>query len=227
MISTSSIRSVLDRVFAVGGGGWRRLAPGIASAVAGVALAGCSLPLPQAQADPTKVYVLSAPILDAGAGGGVESGSLPPVRLRTVEIASYLRTRSMVVRRGGNELEFREFARWGEPLDQGVGRVLREELLARGVAGVIQGAARPSEAAEANFEVTVRVLAAEGNADGSVSFHVTWEIASLDDKPSLVAQGRYRPTDLRWTPKAEATLAAALSRGVSGLAGEIASRLKR
>ena len=46
----------------------------------------------------------------------------------------------MIVRRGKNEIEFREFAQWGEPLDLGIGRVLREELVARGAASAVQGA---------------------------------------------------------------------------------------
>ena len=99
--------------------------------IAGWAMAGCSL-WPEAQTDPTRFYVLST-----GAAAPTAQSGAPTVQLRSVELASYLRARPVIVRRGNNEIEFREFARWGEPLELGIGRVLREELLARGAASAV------------------------------------------------------------------------------------------
>ena len=183
--------------------------------------AGCKI-LPEAQSDPTKVYVLSSAAAAAATAPANPDQPAPAIRLRAIEVASYLRARPMIVRKGDNELEFREFARWGEPLEQGIARVLREELLASGAVSQVQlGAMRPSEANPARFDVNVRVLAAEGASDGRVLFTAAWDITTLAE-PQVVARGVYRGADLAWKSKDEATLAAALSRGVAGLAQEIA-----
>src|SRR6185369_3159683 len=132
----------------------------------------CSIPIPQAQGDPTKFYVLASTTAPAVAAS---TGTVPSaIRLRAIDLASYLNSRLLIVRRGENEIEFRDFARWGEPLDQGIARVLREELLARHAAGAVQsGVARPSDVQDASFEVAVKVLACEGSADGTVTFRAT------------------------------------------------------
>jgi uncharacterized protein len=188
--------------------------------------AGCSIPLPQAQSDPTKFYLLSTATIAAPSTG--EGVPAPAVRLRPVEVAPYLQSRSIVVRHGQNEVEFREFARWGESLDQGITRVLREELLARKAASSVQsGVLRPSDATEVPFELTVRVLACEGAVDGTVDFEAAWQLSSTANGGKMVARGDFKPADLKWTPKHEATLAAALSRAVAGLAGEIAAAMPK
>ncbi|MSU47962.1 MAG: membrane integrity-associated transporter subunit PqiC [Opitutus sp.] len=194
---------------------------GTALAVLGLLLAGCSL-LPQAQPDPTRIYILS------NRGGAAESGSKgPAVYLRPVELASYIKSKPMIVRRGDNEIEFREFARWGEPLELGIGRVLREELLTRGAAGIVLAAGLRAVGVEYDYALTVRVLACEGGAGGAVFFRAAWELSTASDAPKIVAQGDYRPGDLRWDGKNESTLAAQLSQAVSGLAAEISGALAK
>jgi uncharacterized protein len=198
---------------------------GVLSTIGCLLIAACSLPLPQAQNDPTKFYVLSA--TDA-APPPAAIAVAPAIRLRPIELATYLQSRPMIVRRGENEIEFRDFSRWGEPLEQGIARVLRDELLAHHAANTVQtGAVRPSDLHEVPFELSVRVLACEGGADGAVVFHATWQIASPADNGKIVAHGDYRPTDLRWTPRHEATLAGSLSKAVAGLAADIAAGLAK
>lgn len=204
----------------------RQLSCGVLLVASGLAFTACSLPLPQAQNDPTKFYVLSVPSL--GVARPAEASAAPAIRLRPIEVAPYLQSRSMVVRHGANEVDFREFARWGESLDAGVTRVLREELLARHAASSVEsGFLRPSEVRDVPFELTVRVLACEGRIDGSVDFDAVWQLASTAENGKVVAQGDFKPTTLRWTPKHEATLAAALSQAVAGLAGEIAAGIPK
>lgn len=191
-----------------------------------VAWTGClSVPIPQAEADPARFYVLG-PVTPASANPAAAG---PAVHLQPVEVASYLRARLMIVRRGDNEIQFREFARWGEPLELGVARVLREELLARGAAGHVQtgGLRAPNE--DFGYTVAVRVLACEGGADGSVLFRAAWEVAPVTaaagGTPGAAKRGEYRPANLRWDARTEASLAAQLSTAVAGLAGEIAAAL--
>jgi uncharacterized lipoprotein YmbA len=197
---------------------------GLTAALAGIgALAGCSIPIPQAAADPTRYYVLSAtpaPAVASAVGG-------PAVLLRAVELASYLRARPIIVRRGEHEIEFREFARWGEPLELGVSRVLREELLARGAAGSVLLAGMRSAQSPHDYELTVRVLACEGVSGGDVKFRAVWELAAAATPGVVLARGDFQPGQLRWDAPGEASLVARLSEAVAGLAAEIAAALPR
>lgn len=189
--------------------------------------AGCSLvALPQAQQDPTKTYVLDVPLSDPSAPASVTTA--PVVRLRAVEVPTYLKGSPLVIRRGDNEIEYREFARWGEPLEQGLARVLREELIVRGAASAVQlPGSRVADGTEARFEIVARVLNCEGASDGTIVFRARWEVVAGGEKAEVVAQGDYRVTDLKWTPKSEGTLAAALSRAAAGLADEIAAAMAK
>ncbi len=182
-------------------------------------LSGCSLW--QAQSDPTRFFVLSAP--GSVAVGTATNG--PVVHLRPVELASYIKAKPMIVRRGDNEIEFREYARWGEPLELGIGRVLREELLARGAASAVLSTGLRAFNVDYTYELSVRVLACEGTADGGVQFRAVWELSSAGAAPKVAAHGDFHAEGLRWDGKNEASLAAQLSRAASDLSGEIATGL--
>ena len=149
------------------------------------------------------------------------------MHLRDVELASYLRTRPLIVRRGENEIEFRDFALWGEPLDLGIARVLREELLAQGTAGAVVTSTARRTQENASVELSIRVLACEGVSNGAVAFRAVWELATTEAKPTTMGRGDYRAVDLRWDGKNEASLAAQLSQAVAGLAGEISAALAK
>jgi uncharacterized lipoprotein YmbA len=189
---------------------------------AGLLLGGCSL-LPQAQVDPTRFFVLSATTEATVA----PAGKAPVVHLRPVELASYIKAKPIIVRRGNNEIEFREFARWGEPLELGIGRVLREDLVARGAAGAVLAAGLRAVDVEYDYTLVVRVLACEGGANGAVYFRAVWEIATTGVTPKVMARGEVQPADLRWDGKSEGALAAQLSSAVAILAEDVANGLVR
>ncbi len=190
----------------------------LAAAAALALLASCSL-LPEAKPDPTRYFVLTA-----AAGATTAPAGAPVIHLRPVEVANYLRARAMVVRRGHNEIEFREYARWGEPLEQGIARALRGELLARGAAAAITVGSTRSARLGSDLELAVRVLAFEGHAAGTAPVHAVWE---LFNEKGLLHRGEFRSDAARWDGKTEATLAAALSESVSALAADIAVALAK
>lgn len=198
---------------------------GLTVAGAGLLLtAGCSL-LPQVQADPTRFYLLS--MTPGPATPAPTSGKSPVIHLRPIELASYIRAKPIIVRRGDNEIEFREYARWGEPLEQGIGRVLREDLVARGAAGTVLGAGLRAVDIEYDYALVVRVLSCEGGANGSVYFRTVWELSTTGVNPRQVARGEVQPTDLRWDGKNEGVLAAELSKAIGLLAEDIAGGIAR
>jgi hypothetical protein len=194
---------------------------GFSTGVCLLAVTGCSLP--QAQPDPTRFYVLSTDAIRSAAA----RLDAPVLHMRAVELASYLRTRPVIVRRGENEIEFREFALWGEPLEMGIARVLREELLARGAVSAVVSSPARREQANADLVLFLRVLACEGGANGEVAFRAVWNIATTQPKAAAVARGDFRSTNLRWDGETEASLAAQLSAAVAGLAEEIAAALAK
>ena len=198
--------------------GWK-----VGGCIATLLLAGCSIPIPQAEKDPTRFYVLSS----AGSGATTAPAGAPVLQLRSVEVASYLNSRPMIVRRGNNEIEFREFARWGEPLDAGVARVLREELLVRGAVRAVITAGTRRDHPAPEFTLHLRVLACEGEVGGGVAFRAVWELTSAAANSPAVASGDFHARDLRWDGKSEASLASALSQAVAALAGDIAAGLKK
>lgn len=202
--------------------GWRNaVAVGVQLAAVSLWLAGCSLQTTP-QSDPTRFYVLSTTATTVVADPTAKG---PAVHLRPVELASYIKAKPMIVRRGDNEIEFREYARWGEPLELGIGRVLREELLARGAAGAVLSAGLRAFNVDYDYELTVRVLACEGTAGGGVLFRAAWELSTASATPKVAAHGDFRAENLKWDGKSEAALAAQLSKAVSDLSAEIAAGL--
>ncbi len=199
---------------------------GIWVGVAGLLLGGCSL-LPQAQTDPTRFYVLSASVGAPVAAEATVTVKRPVVHLRPVELASYIKAKPIIVRRGDNEIEFREYARWGEPLELGIGRVLREDLVARGAAGAVFASGLRATDGDYDYALVVRVLACEGGSSGAVFFRAVWELSTVGIQPKVVARGEVQPGDLRWDGKSEAALAAQLSKAVAVLAEDVAAGLVR
>ncbi len=148
---------------------------GLLSAVTGLLLTACSLP--QAQPDPTRFYVLSTSAVSTPV---TPAANAPVIHLRPIELASYIKAKPLIVRRGDNEIEFREFARWGEPLELGIARVLREELLARGVASAVLAGGLRAVDTTYNYELVVRVMACEGVGGGSGE--LPRRMGTLDDR---------------------------------------------
>ncbi len=94
-------------------------------ALSALGFAGCSL-LPTPQKDPTRFYVLTGPTATE-LNTGYKKGHLR-VGVRSVTVAPYLDGKTMIVRRGPNEIDYRDYARWAEPLATGINRMLVARL---------------------------------------------------------------------------------------------------
>ncbi|HUJ44454.1 MAG TPA: PqiC family protein [Opitutaceae bacterium] len=207
------------------GSGIRNPLPGISllAAVLGL-VAACNLPLPQAQPDATRYFLLSA--ISVRPEAVAAAGKRWMVGVRAVELPAFLRTRSMAIRSRANEVAFLDFARWGEPLDQGIARVLAEDLRADG--NVERAVTAPFRADDLrDFEVGVRVTACEGTADGDVRFAAAWRMTAPGVTGGMVAEGDYVAAGLRWDGHDHAQLAAKLSEAVAGLSRDIAAALPK
>jgi uncharacterized protein len=187
-------------------------------------LAACNV-VPPASDDPTRFFVLSDPSSSAPqapAPGAVRVG------LRAIRLESYLRKKEMVVRTGANEVEFRDYKRWAEPLETAVGRVLRLRLLEE--PGVAQVLADPFPVdQERDYDVSVDVRRCEGSVEASgkdsASFSATIEITTADPSPHVIARKLFTAPAAAWDGRDYGQLASLLSADISALGQEIASDL--
>lgn len=179
-------------------------------------LAGCNF-LPDPLPDNTRHYLLDAGTAPA-AGDATASVR---IGLRPVELPAYLRERTIVVRTGENELSLAPDARWAEPLEAGITRVLREQL-----AGGARVMGYPFSAQLArDFDVTVRIVNAEGTRDG-VRFVAVFELLRVGDQPEVVVRREFRHAGKAWNGD-HGRLAGELSGAVAELAREILAAVPR
>jgi uncharacterized lipoprotein YmbA len=191
---------------------------------AACALSGCSLLQPHA--DPTRFYVLTVPSAPPEQAGEGEFKRWR-VGLRPVEVPAYLRSRAMVVRTGINEIHFADFHRWAEPLDQGIGRVIKETLSsARNVETVVLNSHGDDTL---DYEVGIRLLACEGlrgeKGGGTIRFAVTWEARSVGKNSTVTKRGMFTADQVAWDGKDYAQLAERLSGAIAGVSKAIATAL--
>ncbi len=193
-------------------------------ALASAVLGGCALLRPHA--DPTRFYVLTVPRFppERVAEGGFKRWR---VGLRPIELPPYLQNKALVVRAGANEIRFADFDRWAEPLDQGIGRVIKEALLsAVNVAGVALNSHGDDTL---DFEVALRILACEGaRADtgkSSIRFAVRWETRTVATNSTVIHRGGFTADALTWDGKHYGQLAERLSEAVAAAGQTLAAEL--
>ncbi len=193
------------------------------AAAACLLFSGC-LPasLSQAQPDLTRYYLLNA--VGPGAEGRAAAAAKRwTLGIRSVELPAYLVPKSFAIRTGANEVRYLDFTCWGEPLNQGIARVLAEDLrLQENVAWVAVQPFRPDETSD--FEVLVRVTACDGTPDGGVQFAADWRLVRRADLTPAAA-GTFAATGLHWDGRDYGQLAARLSEAVAGLSREIGAAL--
>lgn len=191
-------------------------------------LAGCTF-IPEPKPDPTRYYVLTGPM--AVANDAAEPSS-PGLRLGlgAVELAPYLKGRSMVVRHGAHELTYNDFARWAEPLDAAISSLMRAQLLAS--PKVARVTTYPfSFDGERDYYVNIHVTHCEGaqpqpETDAFVArFAATVEIVAAGPEARRVAHRVFTAPAASWDGRDYGALAAALSDAVSALAQEVAAVL--
>jgi len=181
--------------------------------IGGLLLGACSLP--QAQPDTTRFYLLTAAAAKTEAGAVAQ-----PVRvaLRPVVAPEFLRGKLIAVRAGDNEERFIDEARWAEPLEAGLTRVLRENLAQR------PGWQITERGETHDFEVAVRLRHCEGALPAGVArLAARVEIFSTEPEPRLVAQDDFSTDIPGWDGRDYGQLAKKLSEAADALAGRIAA----
>jgi uncharacterized lipoprotein YmbA len=151
-----------------------------------------------------------------------------------VQIAPYLDAKSMIVRRGDNEIDYRDYARWAEPLANGINRMLVARLHVSDRVARVFPQPYPFDVTR-DVDVSVSVLRCEGRVlpDGKAvaSFMCAVEIVRVGDKPGAIGGGEvllrkvFEAPETEWREGDYAALAAILSDDVAKLADTIIAAL--
>lgn len=172
---------------------------------------GCSLPLPQAQPDLTRYFVLQEGVK---APAAAPQGPARVVRIDRVDVPAYLLDKPMAVRRGPNEIRYLDAARWAEPLDQNLARNL---LLGLNACSGVRAVSRGSLTEQWDYNLRVQVTACEGDEAKHAAFTANWVLQPAPGSSGQPKSGAFVARDLAWDGASADSLAAALSQGVTQL----------
>jgi uncharacterized protein len=200
------------------------------ASVAGLLLlgvAGCTL-IPAPKVDPTRYYVLTGPAFDEP--GVREMGGTLVVGLTSVTVAPYLNGKAMIVRGAANEIAYQDFARWAEPLDVSVGRMIAARLVSAPTIKRVYPQPFPFDV-ERNYDVSLEVLRCEGarRADGALvaSFVCMVEVSEAKAGGAVVMRKLFTAPETAWDGKDYGALAKQLSEAIGSLGVEVASAVSR
>lgn len=179
---------------------------------------------------PLERYVLGSTPFSATATAVHDSAKLT-IGLRRLDLAPYLATPAMVVRRGAL-IETSEYRRWSEDPAAGISRAVARYLGAEPRIGAVDIAPWPVRI-DHDFLVQVHVTRLEGVAPadtalkaGEVRVMATWEIIRPADG-ALMARGETDRRGNGWRAGDYSALVALLDEGLAGLARDLATCLAR
>jgi uncharacterized protein len=183
-------------------------------------LAGCGSGVPM------RSYELGSPT-PAATGTWSEVG-LPVIELKTVLVPDYLDSSDILRRSGANELIASPTGRWGERLSLGLTHALASDLAARLPHTVIT----TNPEAEPTRQLLVDVDNFEIDTDGACRLTARWRFAAGNGTPIPSAAGNGTPIpsgehgSFSETARSldDGAIAAAMSRAVDQLAGQIAAQ---
>lgn len=184
------------------------LFPRLSVLTAALFLAGC--------AAPKSFYVLT-PEGPAPSGGGVALGVGP------VSLAGYLDRANLVFQESGNRMAVAESHRWAGDLEENIARVTATNLGRKLGTGNVRTYPWGADG-DLRYQVTLDIRQFHGNSDGDAVIDAAWRVYSLPDR-RIAASRSWSGSEPLKTDGYDA-LAAAQSRLLARLAGEIASSIR-
>lgn len=122
-----------------------------------------------------------------------------------------------MVRTGTNEIRFAQFDRRTEPLDQGTGRVMKENLSS--VPNMKRVVLSSRGHVTLSCEVAVRILSCEGvrvvSGRSSIPFAAMWEVRAFGTNSMATKRGGCNGEPAAWGGKTYARLARGLSDAIA------------
>ena len=135
--------------------------------------------------DPTRTFLLYAPGVDVEAFG--DRSDKPSIYIDKVDIPPYLDDKRLVIRLSDQQVEYEEFIRWAEPLDQGIGRAIALNLV--NLPGVEEVSFYPWKGVRSmDLVFQLKVFKFELQADGEVDFNGVLRIRRSGDSSEGLLQ---------------------------------------
>lgn len=148
-------------------------------------LCGCGLNT-EPKPDLTQFFIFT-PMGESGSGNSesLQIAHTPTIGVYEVKLPAYLSSPRMVTRVSDNEIQFSEFERWGEPMEEGIARVLRDNL-----SDIMPGSdiswypyLRPGRH---DYQLYLTFLSFENltndKGESFIQMDVTWQIVPQDEK---------------------------------------------
>lgn len=193
------------------------LGPSILAALAVLATAACI----GGRASPGTHHHILSPVIEMPSAGSANPGALRVVGVGPASLPAYLDRPQMVMRPAPDQIEISEFDQWGEPLRDGITRVVAVNLVRLLPESLI--VTFPWRSTEKiRYQVILEVVQMDGPAGGNVALDVRWR--ALDPSGGQVAV-RVLHLSEPAGPSADAT-AAAMSRALGTLSRDIARELR-
>jgi uncharacterized protein len=213
------------------------------AALALLTLTGCSL---SRASQPLEQYVLGGTSVtrhatNATSSNATSSGATAPVvggltiGVRRLDLAPYLASPAIVLRRGAHQIVTSEYHRWGEDPGAGINRAVAGYLITTAAADGVRAvdvAPWPARARH-DYLVQLHVARFEGTAaedpgatTGEAHVQATWEIIRQADG-AVLARGFTDHVQAGWRVGDYAALVTLLDGGLIALAGELTDCLRR
>ena len=134
--------------------------------------------LPKANHLEPDFYLLNLPSLE---GNATSSDQAPVFYIREIELPQYLRDNRMVYRPSMESVEFREYKRWGEPIANGIARVLGDNLAQK--LGSLTYSVYPNRRKnQCNFEIAISIKSFEKHRDQMTVLDASIEVKTGDGR---------------------------------------------
>lgn len=186
-----------------------------------VALTGCVNLQPAP--DPTRHFRLSS--LATGTAPAPAKETLALVIL-PVTVPDYLKRSNIVLRKNQEQLIFSEFDRWAEPVENGIARVLAENLTSLFNSRFVRTLDQPGKR-DGELQLQVNVVEFTATELGQAAFVVETKLFAADGRSVLWASRTKldQPAGTQSVDTAESVTA--LSRALRDYAGELAIELRK
>jgi len=196
-----------------------------------IGLAGCAV------TDPTQYYALgAAPVGSSTAGNAPSPAGAPTpssmaagestvaIGVGPVIVPGYLDRVQIVTRTADDQVEISTFNRWAEPLQDGIARVLAEEIAARvPTQRVAVFPWRGVVAQTIQYQVVVAVARFDGRPNGDITLDTRWRILGRKGDEVVFR----RSTIIESAPSSGyAPMVAAMTRALLALGQQIASEIR-
>jgi len=147
-------------------------------------LSGC-ISLPNGQISPTpRFYMLSA-MEDAQVSKKINIIPAVIIGVGPVKIPEYLDRPQMVTRDKEGVLKFDEFDRWGESLDIGLARVIREDLTVE-LPGAKLTLYPWNPLTTVKYQVNVEVVQLDSELDGDMHIVMQWTVIDMQSSKAVI-----------------------------------------